>query len=93
MPSRWPIWISEQGAFVDSIVKVKNVVNNINAANEEQDRSLVEVNSTMADMETATGENAALVRKMNKATGELRKMSNELVSTVAYFQTRGTRCS
>lgn len=79
--------------IVDSIVKVKNVVNNINAANEEQDRSLVEVNSTMADMETATGENAALVRKMNKATGELRKMSNELVSTVAYFQTRGTRCS
>lgn len=75
--------------IVEAIQKVKDIVNNINIATEEQNRSLVEVNGSMRAMEHTTGQNAALVHKMNQSASELRNMANELVSTVAYFQTHG----
>lgn len=85
--------VSEAGATMQEIVqaiqKVKDMVNAINLASEEQNRSLVEVNHSMHGMEQSTGQNAALVEKMNQAASELRYMANELVSTVAYFQTHG----
>ncbi len=73
--------------IVDSIQRVKVIVNNINAASEEQNRSLSEVNGTMSQMETATEQNATLVQKMNQSASELRDMANSLVSTMAYFKT------
>lgn len=73
--------------IVESIHKVKDIVNNINAASEEQNRSLLDVNGTMSDVEHATEQNASLVDKMNRSANELRSMAHELVSTVAYFQT------
>ena len=72
--------------IVDSIHKVEDIVNSINAASEEQNRSLQDVNGTMTDMEKATEQNAGLVHKMNQSTNELRGMADELVSTVAYFK-------
>lgn len=73
--------------IVTSIQKVKDTVGNIHAASEEQHSSLHEVNLAMKGMEHATQENAALVETMSHSANELRKMANELVSTVAYFQT------
>ncbi len=86
--------VSEAGATMQEIVqaiqKVKDIVNAINLASEEQNRSLVEVNHSMQGMEQTTGQNAALVQKMNQSASELRHMANELVSIVSYFQTYGS---
>lgn len=76
--------------IVEAIHKVKDIVNNINVATEEQNRSLIEANGTMHGMERTTGQNAALVQKMNQSSSELRNMANELVSTVAFFRTHAS---
>ena len=81
---------STMHGIVEAIQKVKDIVNNINVATEEQNRSLVEVNSTMNGMEQTTEQNATLVHKMNQSASELRNMANELVATMAYFQTHGS---
>ena len=82
--------VAQAGATMQEIVasirSVKDIVNNINAASEEQTQSLVAVNHSMQSMEHATGQNAGLVHKMNQSASELRNMANGLVSTVAYFK-------
>lgn len=72
--------------IVDSIQSVKDIVNNINSASEEQTQSLVDVNQSMRDMERTTEQNNGLVHKMNQSSSELRNMAQGLVSTVAYFK-------
>ncbi len=86
--------VSQAGAtmheIVNAIQRVKDIVNDINVATEEQNRSLVEVNGSMHGMEHTTEQNGALVQKMNQSTSELRNMAHELVSTMSYFQTHGS---
>lgn len=76
--------------IVEAIQKVQDIVNNINVATEDQNRSLIEVKESMHDMEQSTEQNTALVQKMNHSSGQLRHMANELVATVAYFHIHGS---
>ena len=75
--------------IVNAIQRVKDIVNDINVATEEQNRSLVEVNGSIHCMEHTTKQNGALVQKMNQSTSGLRNMARKLVSTMSYFPTHG----
>ncbi len=71
---------------VSSIRRVTDLMGEISAANNEQSADVAQVAQVVAEMDTTTQQNAALVEEMAAAAGSLRNQAQELVQTVAVFK-------
>ncbi|APW41438.1 methyl-accepting chemotaxis protein [Rhodoferax saidenbachensis] len=83
--------VSEAGTtmteVVGSIREVTQIMGEISAASAEQASGVAEVGEAVSQMDQATQQNAALVEQMAAAAGSLKSQAQELVQTVAVFQT------
>jgi methyl-accepting chemotaxis protein len=71
-----------------AIDKVSDLVGEIAAATDEQNRSLGEVSQAVSQMEGVTQQNAALVEQIAAASVSLRDQAKDLRSTVEQFTLR-----
>ncbi|MBD9367588.1 methyl-accepting chemotaxis protein [Xanthomonas sp. XNM01] len=81
---------SEQaiGRLNASATRTSALVNEIAAASTEQAGRLEQINLTIARMDEATHQNAALVREASSAAGALEVLAGQLEEAVSVFQTR-----
>jgi methyl-accepting chemotaxis protein len=71
---------------VSSIKRVTDIMGEISAASTEQSQGVSQVGNAVAQMDTATQQNAALVEQMAAAASSLKNQSVELVQSVAVFK-------
>ena len=74
---------------VDSIRKVSDIVAEIASASGEQSTGIEQVNKAIADMDSSTQHNAALVEESAAAATALRDQADKLAEVVALFQIGG----
>jgi methyl-accepting chemotaxis protein len=69
-----------------SITDVSAIMTGISAASNGQERSIVEVNSAIADMDAVTQQNAALVEQAAAAAAALQQQAAELNASMGFFR-------
>jgi methyl-accepting chemotaxis protein len=74
---------------VDSIRKVSDIVAEIASASGEQSTGIEQVNKAIADMDSSTQHNAALVEESAAAATALRDQADKLAEVVALFHIGG----
>jgi methyl-accepting chemotaxis protein len=72
--------------ILGSITDVAAIMSGISAASIEQERSIVEVNSAIADMDAVTQQNAALVEQAAAATASLQEQAAGLSASIRFFR-------
>jgi len=72
---------------VDAIGRVTQVVTEISAASAAQNLGVGQIGDAVSQMDRATQQNAALVEEMAAAAASLKAQAQNLVATVAVFQT------
>ncbi len=77
---------------VSSIKRVTDIMGEISAASNEQAQGVAQVGEAVTQMDQSTQQNAALVEEMAAAASSLKGQAEELVQTVAVFNT-GERSS
>lgn len=77
----------EFGGIVDSILKMHRFIGEISQANQEQTRSIEQINIAMDGMDTVTQQNAALVEETAAAADTLRHEADEMQNQVGFFST------
>jgi methyl-accepting chemotaxis protein len=70
------------GRILSTVRSVAEIMPEIAAASTEQARSIVEVKRALADLDTATQQNAALVEESSASAGALSDQSNQLFTLV-----------
>ena len=73
---------------VSSIRRVTDIMGEISAASGAQASGVTEVSETVSQMDQATQQNAALVEQMTAAASSLKNQAQDLVETVAIFQSK-----
>ncbi len=83
---------SEQaiGRLTEATVRTSGLVNEIAEASAEQAARLEQINTTIARMDEATHQNAALVKEASAAAGSLETLAGQLEEAVSVFQIRRT---
>ncbi len=76
--------------IIESVQQVGQLVSEIAAASEEQRQGVDQVNVAVADMDTMTQQNAALVEETASASEEMANQAQELVSMMERFVIGGT---
>ncbi len=71
---------------VSSIKRVTDIMGEISAASNEQASGVAQVSEAVTQMDQATQQNAALVEEMAAAASSLNSQAQELMQTVAVFQ-------
>jgi methyl-accepting chemotaxis protein len=71
---------------VCSIQRVTAIMGDITAASAEQSHGIVQVNQTIAEMDNATQQNAALVEQAAAATQSMKSQADHLVQVVSVFK-------
>ncbi len=80
--------------ILTSITEVTAIMTGISAASAEQECSIVQVNSAIADMDTVTQQNAALVEEAAAAAEALQVLAQGLTTSMGFFRsTHATRSS
>ncbi|MGK3141671.1 methyl-accepting chemotaxis protein [Pantoea sp. C2G6] len=79
--------------IVRSVSQVKDIMGEIAAASDEQNRGISQIATAMAEMDTTTQQNAALVEQSSAAASSLESQADELEKTVAVFRLAGERKS
>ena len=74
------------GDIVKSVSQVRDIMGEIAAASDEQNRGISQISLAMAEMDTTTQQNAALVEESSAAAGSLESQALELEKTVAVFR-------
>jgi len=74
------------GEIVGSIHRVTDIMSEILAASQEQSTGIEEVNRTIAQMDQATQQNAALVEQASAAAQSLREEADSLARAVGAFR-------
>ncbi|MBM3069793.1 methyl-accepting chemotaxis protein [Lelliottia sp. RWM.1] len=69
-----------------SVAQVRDIMNEIAAATGEQSRGISQIAQAMAEMDTTTQQNAALVEESSAAAGSLEEQAIQLENVVAIFQ-------
>ncbi|MDZ7280066.1 methyl-accepting chemotaxis protein [Pantoea eucrina] len=72
--------------IVQSVTQVKDIMGEIAAASDEQNRGISQIAQAMAEMDTTTQQNAALVEESSAAASSLESQAEELEKTVAVFR-------
>ncbi len=76
--------------IVGSVQRVNDIIGAISAASAEQSSGIGQVNDTVAQLDTMTQQNAALVEESAAAAGSLREQSARLTEAVRLFRVRET---
>ena len=71
---------------VQAIRRVTDIVGEISSASQEQSQGVSQVGDAVQQMDQATQQNAALVEESAAAALALKRQSDTLVQTVAFFQ-------
>ncbi|ORM84461.1 methyl-accepting chemotaxis protein [Pantoea deleyi] len=72
--------------IVRSVSQVKDIMGEIAAASDEQNRGISQIATAMAEMDSTTQQNAALVEESSAAATSLESQADELEKTVAVFR-------
>ncbi len=75
--------------IVSSVQRVTDLMSEIAAASNEQSQGIGQVNQSIAEMDDATQQNAALVEEAAAAAGSLQMQSAKLAQVVAVFKLEG----
>ncbi|MNW06442.1 Methyl-accepting chemotaxis protein III [compost metagenome] len=74
---------------MDGIARVQRLVNEIHGAMTEQSVGISQIDRSVADMDQATQQNAALVEESAAASAMLSDQARVLADTVGLFKLRG----
>ena len=80
---------STMSEIVDGIARVQRLVNEIHGAMTEQSVGISQIDRSVADMDQATQQNAALVEESAAASAMLSDQARVLADTVGLFKLRG----
>ncbi|WP_246875724.1 methyl-accepting chemotaxis protein, partial [Pantoea ananatis] len=72
--------------IVKSVTQVRDIMGEIAAASDEQNRGITQIAQAMTEMDTTTQQNAALVEESSAAASSLEDQAHELEKTVAVFR-------
>ncbi|KAF6660448.1 HAMP domain-containing protein [Enterobacteriaceae bacterium EKM102V] len=72
--------------IVRSVSQVRDIMGEIAAASDEQNRGITQIAQAMTEMDTTTQQNAALVEESSAAASSLEEQALELEKTVAVFR-------
>jgi len=72
--------------IVRSVSQVRDIMGEIAAASDEQNRGITQIAQAMTEMDTTTQQNAALVEESSAAASSLEEQALELERTVAVFR-------
>lgn len=72
--------------IVKSVTQVRDIMGEIAAASDEQNRGITQIAQAMTEMDTTTQQNAALVEESSAAASSLEEQALELEKTVAVFR-------
>ncbi|WP_432413191.1 methyl-accepting chemotaxis protein [Pantoea allii] len=72
--------------IVRSVSQVRDIMSEIAAASDEQDRGISQIAQAMTEMDTTTQQNAALVEESSAAASSLEEQALELEKTVSIFR-------
>ena len=74
------------GEIVEAADRVRDVIDHITAASEEQSAGIGQVNAAIAQMDQTTQRNAALVEQAAAAADSMREQAQRLVDSVSVFK-------
>jgi methyl-accepting chemotaxis protein len=77
------------GEIVQSVRRVADVIGEITAASAEQSAGISQVNSSIANLDQMTQQNAALVEQSAAAAQSMREQAEQLAQAVAVFKVTG----
>jgi len=77
--------------IVQSVRRVADVISEITAAAGEQSTGIAQVNTSIANLDQMTQQNAALVEQSAAAAQSLREQADQLAQAVAVFKLTGTQ--
>lgn len=72
--------------IVRSVTQVRDIMGEIAAASDEQNRGITQIAQAMTEMDSTTQQNAALVEESSAAASSLEEQALELEKTVAVFR-------
>jgi len=72
--------------IVKSVAQVRDIMGEIAAASDEQNRGITQIAQAMTEMDTTTQQNAALVEESSAAASSLEEQALELEKTVSIFR-------
>lgn len=75
--------------IVHSVQQVKDLMQEIAAASDEQNRGISQIAQAMSEMDTTTQQNAALVQESSAAAGSLEEQAGKLQQLVDVFRLPG----
>ncbi|WP_039055656.1 methyl-accepting chemotaxis protein [Enterobacter sp. Bisph1] len=75
--------------IVNSVLQVKDLMQEIAAASDEQNRGISQIAQAMSEMDTTTQQNAALVQESSAAAGSLEEQATKLQQLVDVFRLPG----
>ncbi|WP_288377853.1 methyl-accepting chemotaxis protein [uncultured Massilia sp.] len=86
--------VEQAGATMDEIVRsvarVTDIMGEITMASREQETGIEQINGAVAEMDTVTQQNAALVEEAAAAAQSLQEQSARLAEAVSVFRLEGT---
>jgi len=74
------------GDIVKSVSQVRDIMDEIAAASDEQNRGITQISQAMTEMDTTKQQNAALVEESSAAASSLEEQALELEKTVSVFR-------
>ncbi len=77
------------GEIVQSVRRVADVIGEITAASAEQSAGISQVNSSIANLDQMTQQNAALVEQSAAAAQSMREQAEQLAQAVSVFKVNG----
>jgi len=80
---------STMNDIVQSVRRVADVIGEITAASTEQSAGISQVNSSIANLDQMTQQNAALVEQSAAAAQSMREQADQLAQAVAVFKVNG----
>ena len=75
--------------IVSSVTQVKDLMQEIAAASDEQNRGISQIAQAMTEMDTTTQQNASLVQESSAAASSLEEQAAKLQQTVSIFRLPG----
>jgi methyl-accepting chemotaxis protein len=79
--------------IVHSVTQVKDLMQEIAAASDEQNRGIAQIAQAMSEMDTTTQQNAALVQESSAAAGSLEDQAVKLQQLVDVFRLPGVQAA
>ncbi|MEK8030557.1 methyl-accepting chemotaxis protein [Ideonella sp. DXS29W] len=72
--------------IVDEVVGVRQLIEEVSVASSQQEAGIGSVNTSVADLDQATQQNAALVEELAATTESLKSNASRLVASVEFFR-------